>query len=149
MSEEPMISCPALERHCVIALLMSDAVLALDIEQVLASVGFRARVERSYELERPEMEISDGFAAAIVDVDLNDARCETLVDWLAGRKVPTIILSADESVISTFRRIPSVVGRFLKPFSVDRILPILAAVAGPDPTLSPSPTARPVRPVSA
>ncbi len=113
----------------MVALMTSDVVLALDIQEALASIGVGAYIEQSYDTGIGRCKAS----AAIVDLKVTDIRSQRAVAWLSAQNVPVIAISMDDAATSSFLRMPSVVASFSKPFCVDTLLPsVLAAAAAND-----------------
>ncbi len=113
----------------MVALMTSDVVLAMDIQEALASIGLGAYIEQGYDTGTGPC----GASAAIVDLKVTDIRSQQAVAWLSAQNVPVITISMDDAATSIFQRMPSVIASFSKPFCVDTLLPsVLAAAAAND-----------------
>ncbi|MFW8636846.1 hypothetical protein [Cribrihabitans pelagius] len=111
----------------MIVLLTGNAVLAIDIEEALSSIGYAAFYQYGYDLHELKTTDSRSFDAAIVDLRSWDDQSRQALDWLMGKNIPTIVLSAAEK--SEAARTPGVVASFAMPLCVDSMLPTVVAAA--------------------
>ena len=109
----------------MVALMTSDEILSLDIQDALESVGMGTILGHNYEADG----VPTHASAVIIDLKMTDLRSHMAVADLMARNVPVITISTDEHTTSTFRNMPRVVASFSKPLCVDTLLPCVIAVS--------------------
>ncbi|MFW8592848.1 hypothetical protein [Cribrihabitans neustonicus] len=111
----------------IIVLLTGNAVLAIDIEEALSSIGYAAFYHYGYDLKKLKTADAHSFDAAIVDLRFWDTQSRQALDWLTAKKIPTIVVSTAEKPDATHT--PGVVASFSIPLCVDSMLPSVVAAA--------------------
>lgn len=117
--------------HGPVLILSEDAVLSLDLVEMLAEQGIAAHSLTHRDERTIEAMCRDGIAAAVVDLD-GDVFCpRRLARWLDGSAVPMILLgNGSEATLVGRGRNVALRG---KPIIVDSLLPLIA----PDPCPAP------------
>lgn len=112
-----------------VALLTDNAVLAIDIQDALKSVGYSSWTIGKEEFHQFKKAKQPTLAAALVDLGRGEAKVAKTVRWLAERSIPTFVFATDDEVLRGFERFPNVIGHIELPFSVDAILPSIVSAA--------------------
>jgi hypothetical protein len=114
-----------------IALLSSEPFLVLDVREALEAEGCLAWVDETYDLDRLDLAANGAIRAAIVEVQMLDARSLAALSWLAERSIPTVIISNDLGAAdrkdTDIDRFPNIIARFSQPMIVDDMVPGLLA----------------------
>lgn len=105
----------------IVALLTPDAVLALDIKEALASVGFDVWVVDT-DFGAP---VPDRIDAAIVDSDAQISLPSEISDRLVD--VPTIMINELDHAHINGMTCENLIAQVAKPFHADLIVPLLIA----------------------
>lgn len=113
-----------------VALLIEEAILALDLKDALSAVGCPSFIEEAVDPAHLDNVDVCRVRAAVIDIGSEDPHNGEILGWLAHRQIPTILISDDQSVeggsrISLF---PNIVARFSKPFIAEEIVPFITTL---------------------
>ncbi|MER9205220.1 response regulator [Mesorhizobium sp. M0771] len=79
-----------------VVVLEDEALIALDVEQSLCDAGFNVLAVLSSCSEALEWLQSNSPDVAVLDIELNDGKCETVARVLHERNIPFVVHSGSE-----------------------------------------------------
>lgn len=120
--------CDALPR---VAVVTCSPVLAIDVEQTLRLIGDLSSVKATYDIATLEDIGASNIRLAIVELRLRDAGWRSTLKWLAENRIRTIVISTGLEHLNAagdgLDLFPNIIARFIKPFNVDELLPVVDA----------------------
>jgi len=113
----------------LVALLTDNAVLQIDIQDALESVGYGVWIAASQRRRSPKRTEPGTLSAAIIDLGSGDSSARKLLEKLSLRGIPAFVIGTNADVLDDAKQFPNVLEFIEMPFCIDAFLPNLADAA--------------------